>query len=218
MKGSRSWLFVCGIHGVASSLLWWARDSSLQRLTWHYDTVWSMPWTLWTSAWVHVNPPHLIFSQMGLGLLVALAWVLRPPWISTWAWLLSWPLAQACLVWWPQIGYAAGLSGLMHAGVAVLAVHLLMGLVRIPKGRRWGSLLLLALLVKLAMERGWAHPVVWDGGTELSVVQALNLTSALWGAALALVLPLVWRRWRARQRSAAPAAPSPEPLSQRRAR
>jgi hypothetical protein len=49
-------------------------------------------------------------------------------------------------------------------------------------------------------------------------VQALNLTSALWGAALALVLPLVWRRWRARQRSAAPAAPSPEPLSQRRAR
>ena len=69
MKGSRSWLFVCGIHGVASSLLWWARDSSLQRLTWHYDTVWSMPWTLWTSAWVHVNPPHLIFSQMGLGLL-----------------------------------------------------------------------------------------------------------------------------------------------------
>jgi hypothetical protein len=93
-----------------------------------------------------------------------------------------------------------------------------MGLVRIPKGRRWGSLLLLALLVKLGMERGWAHPVVWDGGTELSVVQALNLTSALWGAALALVLPLVWRRWRARQRSAAPAAPSPEPLSQRRAR
>lgn len=200
MRGSRSWLLLCGIHGVASSLLWWVRDSSLQRLTWQFDTVWSMPWTLWTSAWVHMNPPHLIFSQMGLGLLAALAWVLRPPWVSTWAWLLSWPLAQACLVAWPQIGYAAGLSGLLHAGAAVLAVHLLMGVARIPKGRRWGSLLLLALVVKLGMERGWSQPVVWDGGTELSVVQALHLTSALWGAALALLLPWSWRWVSARQR------------------
>ena len=109
---------------------------------------------------------------------------------------------------WPQIGYAAGLSGLLHGGVAVLAVHLLMGLVRIPKGRRWGSLLLLALVAKLTMESGWSQPVVWDGGTELSVVQALHLTSALWGAALALLLPTVWRHLGVlRRRRRVPAKP-----------
>jgi hypothetical protein len=199
MKGSRTWLVLCGLHGVASSLLWWVRDSSLQTLTWQAESVWQMPWTLWTSAWVHMNPPHLIFSQMALGMLAALAWVLRPPLISTLAWLLSWPLAQACLIFWPQIGYAAGLAGLMHAGVAVLAVHLLMGVLRVHKGRRWGSLLLLALLAKLGMERAWAFPVVWDASTELSVVQALHLTSALWGAAMAVALPVGWRAWRRRQ-------------------
>jgi len=195
MKGSRTWLVLCGLHGVASSVLWWVRDSSLQVLTWQAESVWQMPWTLWSSAWVHMNPPHLIFSQMALGMLTALAWVLRPPLISTLAWLFSWPLAQACLIFWPQIGYAAGLAGLMHAGVAVLAVHLLTGVLRVHKGRRWGSLLLLALLVKLGMERAWTFPVVWDAGTELSVVQAMHLTSALWGAATALVLPVAWRAW-----------------------
>ena len=46
------------------------------------------------------------------------------------AWMLCWPLVQASLQLWPHIGYAVGLSGLLHAGVAVMAMHMVLGSLR----------------------------------------------------------------------------------------
>ncbi|MFA6615540.1 MAG: hypothetical protein WCS60_05585, partial [Hydrogenophaga sp.] len=88
MRGSRTWLLLCAIHGVASVLLWWARISAQDALTWHADTWVDHPWTLWTSTWVHRNTPHLIVNQVALGVLTALAWVLRPTRAATLAWFL----------------------------------------------------------------------------------------------------------------------------------
>ena len=147
MKASRGWLLLCALHGVASMLLWWAREPALAALTWRADAWDRQPWTLWTSAWVHLNTPQLIFNQIALGALTAFAWVIRPNWTCTLAWLLAWPLGQLSLLWWPQIGYAVGLSGLLHAGTAVMAMHLVLGSLPIPKARRWGGLLLAGLAV-----------------------------------------------------------------------
>jgi hypothetical protein len=118
-----------------------------------------------------MNTPHLIGNQLALGAMAAMAWIVHPPRLCSLAWLLAWPLTTITLLWWPQIGYAVGLSGVMHAGALVLAVHLLFRRMSVPKARRWGGLLALAMLGKLVLEQGWSHPVVWDPGNEMSVVQ-----------------------------------------------
>ena len=172
------------MHGVASMLLWWARADMVDVMTWHAEGWQHQPWTLWTSAWVHMNTPHLIVNQVALGALTAFAWMVRPNWRCTLAWLLVWPLTQVSMVWWPQVGYAVGLSGLLHAGAMLLAVQLVLKRIAVRKGTRWGGLLMLGLLVKLAVERGWSYPVVWDSGSAMSVVQAAHLSGACWGLVL----------------------------------
>ena len=79
-------------------LLWWDRSGVAQALTWRTDQWLAQPWTLWTSAWVHMNTPHLIGNQLALGALTAFAWMVRPPLGATLAWLLAWPLMQLSLV------------------------------------------------------------------------------------------------------------------------
>lgn len=187
MNSSSGWLLLCALHGVASMLLWWLPADTLATLTWQADGGLSRAWTLWSSAWVHLNTPHLIGNQLALGALTAFAWVVRPPLASALAWLLAWPLMQASLPLWPQIGYAVGLSGVLHAGVMVLAVHLLGRRIVMPLARRWGALLGLGLLVKLGLEQGWAHPVVWDSANDRSIVQAAHFAGGFWGLWLGLV-------------------------------
>lgn len=199
---ARSWLILCALHGVASMLAWWSQGVSLPWLAWNADDWLLRPWTLWTSAWVHSNTPHLIANQMALGLLVALAWLVRPDGWSTLAWALAWPLTQALLPMWPQIGHAVGLSGLLHAAAGVLAVHLMLGRLPLFAGRRWGVLLGLVLLAKLLLERAWDYPVVWDAATERSVVQAAALTGTFWGVALGLLS--AWAAWDFRRRWVSP--------------
>lgn len=155
---------------------------------------------------MHVNTPQLIMNQVALGALTALAWMARPTLVCALAWWLCWPLTQASMVLWPQVGYSVGLSGLLHAGAMVLALQLLLRRTAIRKARRWGGLLMLALVVELLLERGWALPVVWDSGNETSVVQAAHLVGASWGLCLGL-LAAGWPL----QRRASPAHASPIP-------
>ena len=91
-----------------------------------------------------------------------------------------------------------GLSGVLHAGALLLAVHLLFKLMAMRKARCWGVLLALAVLARLVLEQGWSHPVVWSPGNEMSVVQAAHLTGSAWGLVLGLGLATVWlgRGWR----------------------
>jgi hypothetical protein len=185
MRHPRSWLLLCALHGVGSMLLWWAQPGTLERMTWRPDVDLHTPWTLWSSAWVYMDTAQLIGHQVMLGVLAAFAWVVRPPWTSTLAWLLAWPLAQGTLSLWPQVGYSIGLSGVLHAGWTVLAVQLLLGRIELPRARRWGVMLAVALVIKLGLERAWDHPVVWDSGNDRSLVQASHLAGAVWGLLLA---------------------------------
>ncbi|MGE0098898.1 MAG: rhomboid family intramembrane serine protease [Hydrogenophaga sp.] len=196
MNPSRAWLVVCCVHGVASMLLWWAQPDAVEVLTWRADQWAERPWTLWTSAWVHLNTPHLIGNQLALGALTAFAWVVRPSLRCAMAWLTAWPLTQFTLLLWPQIGYAVGLSGLLHAGAMVLAVQLMFKRIPIRKARRWGALLALGVLTKTALERGWSYPVVWDRANDMSVVQAAHLGGVVWGMLLGLLIAW-WPGWSA---------------------
>jgi hypothetical protein len=205
-RHSRSWLLLCALHAVASMLLWWAGPAFGDPLVWRESATWSSPWTWWTSAWVHLNTAHLIGNQIALGMLAGLAWIVRPSFRSTLTWLLCWPLLQLSLLIWPQIGYAVGLTGLLHAGATVLGMDLLLRRIRIPKARRWGALLLLALGVKLLIEQAWRQPVVWNAADDMAVVQAMHLSACFWGVVLSISrglggTHLLYWRWSARQRS-----------------
>ena len=210
MNRSPSWLLLCALHGVASMLLWWAGDEVVQTMIWRADGWTTQPWSLWTSAWVHLNTPQLIVNQIALGTLAAFAWIVRPTLACTLAWLLAWPLAQASLLWWPHIGYAVGLSGPLHAGAMVLAVLLILRRIAIPKSRRWGSLLALGVLAKLAVEQGWSNPVVWDSSNNISVVRAAHFMGAVWGLLLATLVGWATHRHREGRRTAGPQSEAPQ--------
>lgn len=189
------WLALCALHGTASMLVWWMGEPLASVTIWRDQGWMNRPWTWWTSAWVHMNTPHLISNQLAVGALAAMAWVLRPDQWAALAWSLAWPLVALALPWWPQVGYYAGLSGLIHAAVAVVAVDLLTQPDSVPKARRWGGLLAAGLVVKLVFEQGWHWPVVWSEGLGISVVQAAHLVGAVAGAAVMLAL-VGWRRRR----------------------
>ena len=190
MKRGGGWLLLCVVHGAASMLMWWLVDQQVRLFSWHADDWPLAPWTLWTSAWVHVNTPHLITNQIALGFLTGLAWLLRPDLRAALAWLLTWPLIQLSLVIWPQVGYSVGLGGLLHAGAMIMALQLVLGRIAARKARRWGLMLVAGLLTKLVLEGAWSYPVVWDPGSDRSVVQAAHLCGAFWGALLTLLLDL----------------------------
>lgn len=194
---SKLWLGLCLLHAVASMLVWWAGEPWAWNLTWRADHWLHRPWTLWTTAWVHTHTPHLIGNQLAVGALAAVAWLLRPSPGAALAWLGAWPLLPLALLWWPQIGYCLGLSGLVHAAVAVVGVHLVWGDASIRKGQRWGAILLGGLLIKLAVERAWQWPVVWDDAANMSVVRAAHLAGAGLGLLLSgghLLVSAQWRR------------------------
>jgi hypothetical protein len=113
---------------------------------------------------------------------------------------MVWPLTQVTLLLWPQIGYSVGLTGLLHAGAMVLAVQLLMGRLKGPKAQRWGALLMLGLVLKVLLERGWSYPVVWDAGSNMSVVQAAHLSGVFWGLLMGGLAAL----WSSEPRSVGP--------------
>ena len=169
-------------------LVWWMGDRLAAQLIWRADEWADRPWSLWTSAWVHMNTQHLISNQLAVGALAAMAWVLKPGLRASLAWLLTWPIIPLVLPYWPHIGYYAGLSGLIHAAVAVVGVYLLAGHAAVPMARRWGLLLWLGLLVKLLVERAWHWPVVWSDNLGLSVVQSAHLVGAVAGAVAMLAM------------------------------
>ena len=186
-----SWLWLCGLHAALSLLVWWSPPGVADALTWRAGEWTARPWSLWSSAWVHLNRPHLVGNVLAMGGVAAAGWVLRPGARCTLAWLLAWPLTQVSLLLWPQVGYAVGLSGLMHAGILVLAVQVALRRLPIQGARFWGGLLVVVVLTKVLLERGWSQPIVWDADSRLPVVLAAHTTGAFWGALLGLVVPPV---------------------------
>lgn len=180
------WLALCGVHGAVSVVLWGSANPWADALTWNAGTWTQQPWTLWTSAWVHLSAPHLIGNLLVLAAYLTIGWVARPDARCTLAWLLAWPLVQLSLLLWPDVRQVVGLSGLLHAGALVVAVHLALNRLPIRRARFWGVLLAVAVLSKVALEQAWHRPLVWDDTHELFVVQVAHLAGVTWGILLGL--------------------------------
>lgn len=125
------------------------------------------PWRLVTAAFAHWTPWHLTMNLAGCAVLALLAWRARlGPREALAAWLAL-PLTQAGLLLQPELTRYAGLSGALHALVAIATCALL----ERPGRERWvGAGILLGLAVKLVLE----HPL----GLALHEVEGLGFAVA----------------------------------------
>lgn len=187
------------------------RGSTLAAWGWVPGHLASEPWRAWSAAFVHLSDAHLAANVLGcvvvgaFGQFAARA-VTQPATASRdWAlaWLAAWPLTHALLLAEPRLAGYAGLSGVLHAGVAVAAL----GLVAQGSGRVRviGAAVLAGLLVKLALEQPWRAPVQAPGQWDMPVAVVVHATGAVAGLACAALALLA--RWRATMRG-----PGPEPM------
>lgn len=156
-----AWLTVAGLATAGALAGWWLPAAWLD---WQPTLAVSQPWRWWTAAFVHWSPLHLGANLAGLALVAALGWQAGLPRRAAWAWALAWPLTHAALLLQPALAHYGGLSGVLHAGVAVAAI----GLLQLPsrRARRVGVAVLVGLAAKIVLERPWAgtlsHPAGWD--------------------------------------------------------
>jgi rhomboid family GlyGly-CTERM serine protease len=160
-RPGRAWLALALLLAAGALL---ARAWPPAALDWQPGLAWREPWRWWTAAWVHGSTLHLAANLAGAALVAALGVAARVPAGLALAWALAWPLTQLGWLAGPPLAHFGGLSGVLHAGVAVVALQLAW------RGhgtrRAVGVLLLAGLLVKLAMEAPWGpalrHPPGWD--------------------------------------------------------
>lgn len=154
--------------------------TALPVLAWQAATAWSEPWRLWSAAWVHLSALHLAANTAGGVGVVALGWTARVPRRAALAWALAWPLTHAALAAVPALAVYGGLSGVLHAGVAVVAVELARRTARAE--RRVGLAIAAGLALKIALEAPWRAAVLRPEGWDIAVAPAAHAAGALAGA------------------------------------
>jgi rhomboid family GlyGly-CTERM serine protease len=164
----------------------WGDPAAPDALAWQAATAWSEPWRLWSAAWVHLSALHLAANAAGALLVVALGVAAAVPLRAVLAWALAWPLTHAALAAAPALARYGGLSGVLHAGVAVVAVALWR---RAGRGeRRVGAAIGAALLLKIVLEAPWRAAVARPEGWDIAVAPFAHAAGVLVGALLAAAL------------------------------
>jgi rhomboid family GlyGly-CTERM serine protease len=180
---SRWWIAACAVLAVAAAALYLLPLRALDRLDWQPALAATEPWRWWTAALLHWNVLHLLANLAGLALLALLGREMRLPLQAVLAWLAAWPLAHLALLVRPDLQHYAGLSGLLHAGIAVAA---LWGVATLePRTRRIAELLLAALFIKLLYEQPWDDAPAQAGGWGAPSAPLAHAAGALAGVVCA---------------------------------
>lgn len=192
ITGGPEWVAVAALLGLSSIVPYavaMLRDLPLGdiHLDWQPMFALAEPWRWWTAAAVHFSTQHLAINLVG-AVIVAVFGVLAhvPPRMAV-AWLIAWPLTQLGLLLRPDLLHYGGLSGVLHAGVAIAALQLIVAGRRRP--RLIGAAVLLGLVAKVLMEKPWGAAVRrvpgWDIGIA-PVAHASGLVAGLLCAGVAL--------------------------------
>lgn len=197
-----AWCFLALLLALPALALGWTSldlaqaDPLHARLVWTHDTAATQPWRCWTAVWVHGSAPHLMGNLLGAVLVALLGVVARVPARFALAWAVAWPLTHLSLLIDPRLQAYGGLSGVLHAGVAVAAVSLLSQ----PPLRRLGMVVLAGLLLKVGFEAPWRDALVSSATLGVAVAPLVHTTGVAWGLLLG-----GWALWRSQVRSTRPA-------------
>ena len=206
----RAWLLVSALAAAGTVLVWWLPANGLD---WQPGLALREPWRAVTGAWVHWSPQHLAANLVGCAVVAALGWVARLPAPAALAWAMAWPATQLGLLGWPALVHYGGLSGVLHAGVAVAGVGLVvrprgldpraatghprqMAQTRLPDRqlqtlRRIGAGILGGLTLKLVLEEPWGPLLRPLTGWDIAAAPIAHASGALMGL-LASAATLAW--------------------------
>ena len=182
----------CGWLGVALLLGALALiGGSLPRaaLDWQPGLAFSEPWRAISAVGVHYSGQHLGVNLIGLVATALFGRVARAPVALAWAWLAAWPLTQFGLLVKPALLHYGGLSGVLHAGVAVIVTFLL---ITGTGAQRWvATAVAIGLVAKLLNETPWGPALRNPAGWDIAIAPLAHTTGAIAGAvcaALALLM------------------------------
>jgi rhomboid family GlyGly-CTERM serine protease len=183
----RAWLGVAALLGCCALLGWPIAHTAID---WQPALAFSEPWRAWSAIGVHYSAQHLIANLAGIALAGAFGWAARVPARLAWAWMAAWPLTHLALLAKPELTHYGGLSGVLHAGVGVVAASLL---ITGSRAQRWvGAAVVAGLCAKLWSESPWGAALRYPPGWDIAVAPMAHLTGSIAGlvcAAVALVLP-----------------------------
>ena len=149
-------------------------------LDWQPGLALQQPWRCITAAWVHLSGQHLVANLAGAVLVAAYGQAAGCAGRATLAWAGAWPLTHAALALQPPLAHYGGLSGLLHAGVAVACWQLLRG----DRGQRRAvaAAVLAMLVLKLLLEAPWqGGPLRQPPGWDIAIAPLAHSTGALAG-------------------------------------
>ncbi|MBV8500499.1 MAG: rhombosortase [Paucibacter sp.] len=174
----RLWLITASAF-AALALLAWPLDRD--ELLWHPD----QPWRAFSAPFAHLSLQHLIANLAGCAAVGLLGSVARLPARSSVAWLIAWPLTQWGLLLRPDLVSYGGLSSVLHAGVAVIAMELL---TRPGRERKVALALFAGLLLKLWLEDPFGPATQARSGWDIAIAPFAHLSGAISGCVSAYVL------------------------------
>jgi len=177
------------------AVLAWPVERTL--IDWQPALAAAQPWRAFSAAFVHYSALHLAVNLAGALLVGALGQVASVPLRCVAAWLLAWPLTQLGLLLQPELLHYGGLSGVLHAGVAVVVVHLIVAGTRVQRRIAWA--LGAGLVLKVLMEAPWQGPALrtspdWD----IALAPFAHATGVIAGVVCS-ALAEAWRRARMRR-------------------
>ena len=193
---STLWLVLTAVLMLGSALAWPADRAAW---TWQPELAFAEPWRAWTAVFVHYSGLHLAANLAGAALVGALGWAARAPLRSVVAWAAAWPLTQIGLLVQPALLQYGGLSGVLHAGVVVVSIHLIFEGTRTQ--RRVGGATLLIVLLKVLSETPWAGPLRHPAGWDIAVAPMAHASGLVAGVMTATAAQ-VWHRTQAKSRKA----------------
>ncbi len=203
--GSRAWVAVAA--GLAAGAL---LGGSIHpaSIDWQPALAWHQPWRAFTAISVHYSAAHLIGNLAGVALAGVFGVAALVPARLAWAWLAAWPLTHFGLLVRPDLAHYGGLSGVVHAGVAIVIVHVLVSGTR--RQRLVGGAVALGFGAKLLSEAPWAEALRHPAGWDIAVAPIAHTTGALAGAVCAAVA-LGLQCAAARRSPTSPTSPPPPP-------
>lgn len=186
-KPGWAWCAVAAALALGTAL---AQGRPAVAIDWQPDLVASQPWRAFSAAFVHYGALHLTGNAAGLALVAALGAAARAPLRLAMAWFVAWPLTQVGLLAQPELAHYGGLSGVVHAGVAIVCVHLLFA------GHRWlGGAMLAGVLLKVLSETPWGAPLRHPPGWDIAIAPLAHASGLIAGFACAVLAEAVaWRR------------------------
>lgn len=187
----RLWLTLCTALAVLSLLAW---PLSREAWDWQPDLVARQPWRAVTAAFVHWTPLHLAANLAGCAVLALLGARARLSARDAAAGLLALPLTQLGLLLRPDLTRYAGLSGELHALVAIAALTLLR---RAGRDRLIGAGIALGLGLKIALEAPLGPALRITDGFDFAVAPFAHMSGAMAGL-LAWGLTMRWMNPNAR--------------------